>query len=343
LSGLTVGVENGRRRLALSLGRVRVTRRTLQVVLGLFWLLDGALQLQPYMLRTSFATQVLAPVGVGQPHWVAGPVQWAANLVAAHPVAWDVPFALVQLAIGVGLLVPRTARLALAVSVAWGLGVWYLGEGLSGLASGNASLMTGAPGSVLLYVVLALAAWPRNGRSDLAPARWLPFAWATLWIGGAVLQALPMNNTGADLAGTIGGGPSWLVGVQNSLSGWVASHGTTSVALLTAAELLIGLAALSRRTLPISAVAGLVLAAAIWVFGQDFGLLYTGTATDPNTAPLAALVAVALLEGRGHVGPAPDSLGSRAAPARLPISDRRRSALSSARMAAGLRLPAGPP
>ena len=96
---------------------VRFTRRHLQIALGLLWLLDGALQLQPFMLRTSFANQILAPTAAGQPHFVSGPVLWAANIIAAHPVAWDVPFAAIQLLIGVGLLVPRTARLALAASL----------------------------------------------------------------------------------------------------------------------------------------------------------------------------------------------------------------------------------
>jgi|SRR6266480_6949982 len=40
------------RRLALAVPRVRVTRRSLRIVLGLLWLLDGVLQLQPFMLRT---------------------------------------------------------------------------------------------------------------------------------------------------------------------------------------------------------------------------------------------------------------------------------------------------
>ena len=73
-------------------------------------------------------------------------------MIAAHPVAWDVPFAVVQLLIGLGLLVPHTARLALAASLPWSLGVWFFGEGLSGLAGGHASLLTvtGAPGSALL-------------------------------------------------------------------------------------------------------------------------------------------------------------------------------------------------
>ncbi|MEA2425545.1 MAG: hypothetical protein QOH13_1955, partial [Thermoleophilaceae bacterium] len=166
--------------LALALRHIRVTRRGLQIALGLFWLLDGALQLQPFMLRTSFATQVIAPAGNGQPYFVAGPVHWAATIIATHPVAWDIPFAAIQLLIGLGLLVPRTARLAIAVSVPWAIGVWYFGESLSGIASGNASLLSGAPGSVLLYGVLALAAWPRRNRSDVAPARWLPLSWAVL-------------------------------------------------------------------------------------------------------------------------------------------------------------------
>src|SRR5439155_25970102 len=80
------------RSLALAVPQVRVTRRSLQVVLGLFWLLDGGLQFQPFMLRTSFARDVLGPTGSVQPQFVAGPVHWAANLIAAHPVAWDVPF-----------------------------------------------------------------------------------------------------------------------------------------------------------------------------------------------------------------------------------------------------------
>src|SRR5438128_4371212 len=148
------------RQLALAVPQVRVTRRTLQVILGLFWLLDGVLQLQPFMLRASFARDVLAPVGDGQPQFVAGPVHWAANIVAAHPVAWDVPSGIIQLALGLGLLVPRTARLALAASLPWAAGVWLFGEGLSGLAGGNASLITGMPGSEVVYGVLALAAWP---------------------------------------------------------------------------------------------------------------------------------------------------------------------------------------
>jgi hypothetical protein len=293
---------------------VRITRRTLQIVLGLFWLLDGALQLQPFMLRASFARELLAPVGDGQPRFVAGPVHWAAHLVAAHPVVWDVPFGIVQLALGLGMLVPRTARLALRASLPWAIGVWWLGEGLSGLASGNASLLSGAPGSASIYAVLALAALPHDGRSDVRPARWLPLAWATLWVGAAVLQLLPANNRGADVANavTANGSPVWLATFESSLARWITHHGTLSVALLVAAEALVGLAVLFRRTLAAGVGAGFLLSLAIWVIGQNFGALYSGQATDPNTALIVMLMSVAVLGCRPFTSPARASLAPAA-------------------------------
>jgi hypothetical protein len=286
-------------RLALAVAHARVTRRGLQIALGLFWVLDGGLQFQPFMLRATFATEVLAPVGVGQPHWVAGPVHWAAGTVAAHPVAWDVPFASIQVLLGLGMLVPRTARLALAASLPWSIAVWYFGEGISGLAGGNASIISGAPGSVLVYALLALAAWPRGGRSDVGPPRWLPYAWATLWIGGALYQVLPPNNTGADLAGQITAfpGPSWLASVQDSLAQFVMHHGVAAVVAVAAVEALIGFAALRPTMVRGSAAAGLLALLVIWVIGQDFGQVYSGQATDPNTGAVAVLVALALLFG----------------------------------------------
>ena len=299
----------------------RITRRHLQIALGLLWLLDGALQLQPFMLGTGFARQIIDPVAAGQPAFVAVPVHWAANLIAAHPVAWDVPFAAAQLLIGLGLLVPRTARLALAASLPWALGVWFFGEGLAGLASGQASLLTGAPGSVLLYFVLALAAWPRRDPSQESPARWLPLAWAALWVGGAIFQALPGQNTGTEVAGAINSGaPGWLGRLDASVAGWIGRHGTAVVVALVVAEALIGLGALYRRSRGPAVAAGFVLALAIWVVGQDFGLLYTGQATDPNTALVIAVMAIAVLgAGRALVG-AP--VAARRMPKAAPVAPR---------------------
>jgi hypothetical protein len=283
---------------ALLTRRHPITRRDLQIALGLLWLLDAALQAQPFMFTRGFATQVIAHGGEGQPGIVSAPVHLATDIIAANPVPWNLLFAATQLLIAIGLLARRTARLALAASIGWALGLWYLGEGLSGMASGHASLITGAPGSALLYAVLAAAAWPSR-TSEQAPASWLAPAWALLWVGAALLQLLPGQNTGPALASSLTAGaegaPHWLSQLDTALGKWASQNGTLAVSALAATELLIGAAALSRRTRIFALAAGLVLSIAIWFTGQDLGQLYSGQATDPNSAPLIALMAIVVL------------------------------------------------
>jgi hypothetical protein len=257
---------------------------------------------------------------------VSGPVNFAATLLAAHPFAWNLLFAGIQLLLGVGLLMRRTARITLIASIGWTLGVWYLGEGLSGLASGHASLLRGAPGSALLYAVLAAAAWPRSS-SDRAPARWLVWAWALLWVGAAAFQLAPGQNSGSAVASLLTGSadeaPGWLARIDTSLATWASQHGGLAVYGLAAVEFLVGVAVLSRRTRTWALAVGLVLSIAIWVVGQDFGLLYSGQATDPNSAPLIALMAVALLARSGRIGTS--SLGDDASDAPQAVPERSAS------------------
>ena len=51
--------------------------------------------------------------------------------------------------------------------------------------------------------------------------------------------------------------------------------------------------AASRLMLHNPAAWSIILAAAIWVIGENFGGILTGQATDPNTGPLLVLVALA--------------------------------------------------
>jgi len=320
--------------------RFTVTRRGLQIALGVIWVLDGALQLQPFMFGSGFASQVIAPAGDGQPGWVAGAVHWAAGLIGSSPTAWNAVFAGVQLAIGFGLLIRPLVRVALLGSIAWGLGVWYLGEGIGGIAGGHASLLTGAPGAVLLYVAVALLAWPQTAKAELSnptlpdpdapagwrgwlkqdgsapPAAWTPVAWAVVWVGGAVLQALPGQNTAGAVADTLTGMtmPSWLTGSVNGIADGFTKLGSVALWLLVAVFVVVGVGGLlGGRTRTIAAWAGMVLGALIWVFGEGFANLFNGQATDPNSGPLLVLLGVALL------GVAPATV----------TSDARRTVLAS--------------
>lgn len=128
-----------------------ITRRHLQVALGLLWLLDGVLQAQPFMFTRGFATQVIAAAGQGQPGFVAVPIDWVANVVAAHPVAWNVPFAAIQLLLGLGLLVPRTARLTLAASIAWALECGTSAKASQGGLSSRSRRSSGAVVDAVAY------------------------------------------------------------------------------------------------------------------------------------------------------------------------------------------------
>jgi hypothetical protein len=72
-------------------------------------------------------------------------------------------------------------------------------------------------------------------------------------------------------------------------------------ALITV-EALIALATLIPKTTRFSAAAGLVLAAALRLIPENFDQIPIGHATDPNSAPLIALMRLALIAA--SVGPA---------------------------------------
>jgi hypothetical protein len=282
--------------------RPGITRRRIQLALGLLWFLDGLLQFQPAMFTRRFATQVIAPAGVGQPGFVAGPLNEVVRIILHQPAVMDLGFGLVQLALGAGILFPRTARRALAASVAWALPVWYLGEGLGGLLGGGASLLTGAPGAALLYAVLALAVWPARDQDPRTqrPARWATVAWAAAWLGGAVLQLLPGVDTNASismsLAMNASGAPAWFAAIDNQLSALVPAYGASIVIDLVVLQAFAGLGVfIGRRTRLAAVSVGIGLSLAYWVVGQDMGQFWSGIATDPNSAPLLMLLGVTVL------------------------------------------------
>ena len=110
----TLRRDSGARALSWAADRESAgPRRGLQIALGAVWLLDAALQYQPYMFTRGFP-DMLAMAAAGQPGVVAGPVTLAAQAVSANPAAWNAAFATIQLALAVGLLFRATARAALA-------------------------------------------------------------------------------------------------------------------------------------------------------------------------------------------------------------------------------------
>jgi hypothetical protein len=126
-------------------GRLGITPRTIQIALGAFWILDAALQYQPRMWGREFVSLMISPMAAGQLAPVAWVIDTAAHLIAPDPGAWNFLFATLQLAIGIGLLVPRTVKPALVAMFVWAPGVWWVGEGLGQILTAHTSPLAGAP------------------------------------------------------------------------------------------------------------------------------------------------------------------------------------------------------
>jgi hypothetical protein len=292
-------------------GAGRVSARAIQIGLGLVWLVDGLLQLQPQMFGTHFANHVILPTAQGQPGIVSGVITHLAHLIAIQPVLANAVFAAIQILIGIGLLVRETVRPALVLSFVWALGVWSLGEGFGMLFTGMASPLTGAPGAALLYGAIGLLVWPRAaGPAASGPAaaegplgeRGGQAIWAVVWCGMGILWLLPANRAGGSISGAISGAvsgePGWLAHVQLSVAHALGSGGESVAVVCAVLSFVIGLGPLLSRHPTVFLVAGAALALDYWVFGEAFGQVFTGLATDPNTGPLLVLLALALYPNR---------------------------------------------
>jgi hypothetical protein len=278
-------------------------RRKLQLALGVLWLLDGILQYQPVMFTKAFP-QTLAAASAGNPAVVASGVNWSANLVDHHLILLNALFATIQLALGLGIAWRPTAKLALAASVAWALAVWWLGEGLGGILTGTASPVDGAPGAVILYALLAVLLWPapRHPAARFTAARAVgrPVAqacWLVVWGSLAFFALLPASRAPHAISGMISdmasGEPSWLAWIDHHAASALAGHGLPASIVLAVALALVaaGIYLPSRLTRPIILLA-ILLATLIWL-AEGLGGIFTGAATDPNSGPLLALLALA--------------------------------------------------
>lgn len=265
----------------------------------MLWLLDGVLQLQPAMFTGRFAREVILPAADGQPGFVAWPIHQAAHMILWAPGPINAIAALVQIGIGIGLMFRAWVRPAILLSLLWSLNVWILGEGIGGLGGGKAMLLTGAPGAVLLYAVLAAAVWPGRDR----PARWLNGAWVSLWVGGAILQVLPGQASNrairASLSANADSAPGWLRSVDHTLLSALPTAGRSIVVGLVVLQLVIGLSAFAPHWCRIGGIVlGILFAAVAWVIGESIGTYWTGLATDPNSGPLIGLMALGILATR---------------------------------------------
>lgn len=279
--------------------RVRITRRGLEIALGMPWLIDGALQFQPFMFTKDFFGDIVGMATMGLPGPVGTVNLGIGDLLVAHPVLFNTIFATLQVALGAGLLWPRTANIARGVSIAWALGVWMIGEGFGGLGMAGTGLLTGAPGAALIYAVLGLALWPSPGPGVAVHCRrWVRYAWLVIWLGLAALEFEPLNHAAgvpaAQLANIGENEPGWLAAMNSAVGSAFAGAGLLVAVLIGLCAAFVAVGVFDHRTRRAALIAGIVLAVFSGIFGQDLGGLFTGQATDPGTGPLLVLFALTL-------------------------------------------------
>jgi len=279
-------------------------RRALQLVLATIWLIDGVLQLQAYFFTKSFGLQMISGTSQGNPSVVARPITWWGTTIGHHSVLTDTFFALAQIAIAVAIAWLPTVKLGLGMSIAWALGVWWIGEGLGGVLNGTADPVNGAPGAVIIYALLAVLLWPKD-RADqkggfiAARPVGAPIAkalWFVLWGSLSYFAVLGANRSSRGLHDVISaeanGEPGWVAWIDRHSASLVDHRG---MAVMTALSGLLAIVAVgtylpksfANATVVLAAVLGLVF----WVVGENFGALFTNGATDVNSGPLLVLLA----------------------------------------------------
>ena len=294
--------------------QLRINRRSIQIALGVFWIIAAGLKFQPKMFGTSFVAMMINPMAVGQPGFIAASITHIGNFLSHEVAMWVTVFGLVELAIGVGLLFKRTVKAALVLSFAWAIGVSWFGEGFGMVFTGHSSPLTGGPGAVFLYAVIGALVWPspdrdpdgqRTGVASSAAGRG-PFGatgaravWAGLWVFEAVLWMFPSNRVPYaihdQLTETAGGQPGWYGHFLNSLGHAFVGAGAPVAVILAAASLIIGIGPLVSRRASVFIGLGAGLAVLYWVTGEAVGQLLTGMGSDPSNGPLVVLLGLAIL------------------------------------------------
>jgi hypothetical protein len=328
MSSVTSSTAVSARAYRSSLDRMRAylfsdRKRAIQTALGLIWLLDGALQFQSFMYGPGFIKS-LSGMASGQPHWLGSTLLWGAHTIQSHQVLYNTLAALIQIAIGFGILYRRTTKQALVFSFVWALAVWWFGEAFGMLFTNAANPLTGAPGAVLLYVFIGAVVWPNARPGGLLGRTGARILWGQLWCLMGALWLLGVNSGANATYGLIKAAPAgmgWLASLQTTFADVSKGHGLIVSVVLAAVSISIGLAvALNWRPRTFLRIA-ITLNLVYWIVGQGAGGILAGGATDPNAGPLFVLLSVAfcsLLTGERSVHP--DHLRAVSRRARQPNS-----------------------
>lgn len=288
------------------------SRKVLQRILGALWLIDGLLQLQPRMFTMNMVNGVMKPMLNGQPAIFEPSLQWFVDQTTLHLTAVNLLIAIVQILLGISFLVlpDRWIKPVILFSVVWSLIVWYAGEGMNMLFTGQSSILSGAPGAVLLYPLLGFVIYPRTQASTgskaseegLLSRHILRWVLAGFWVFAALLQLQPNWWQAGQISGAIGamvgaGGLNTVLvdPVLQRISGLTANAEIplNIILIVIFLALGVGLAVVKEQQVRPFLIASVVVSVIFWYLTQGFGMILTGMATDFNSGLLIVVIALA--------------------------------------------------
>ncbi|MHB8360718.1 MAG: hypothetical protein ACYDAO_02040 [Thermoplasmataceae archaeon] len=273
--------------------------RFLKVSLGILWIIDGILQLQPEMPYI-FLPYVLYPTLSSSPNIVYNIMLPTYNMWTQHPVIYNAAAAVIQLLIGIGLLTRLTRignRFILILSALWSITIWIFGEGFGGIFSAGSSFLSGLPGSALIYFFISI--FLLLSLYNFPVMKLLSTMMASIFIISFVFQVVPKSGFWSRyLLSRIPYNfifyyqPSFLSKIfiffSNSFIYYVFEWNLFfSISFLVAGFLWVWIPKLAA---PVS----IPIIAFSWFIGQDFGIV-GGAGTDPNTGLPLILVSIAFL------------------------------------------------
>ncbi len=279
--------------------RIQAIRTLLRYGLGALWLLDAVLQAQPLMYSYSFVSSIMTPALKLNPGFLWHLSDWTVSFINRNVGMWNWAFVIIQLTIALTLLTRRrkVVRAGLVLSIFWSLGVWVFGEGMGGTFTTAATLLTGAPGAVILYAVIAGFLLMPESWWQLESAVSLPRDFVViLFLWGAFIQGNPAFWQAGGLSELLVGNAYMQPGVLQKSILWIVpfvEHYRIIINVLFILAML-GIALLLFGPKPRASgywLLGIFLLLVWWGF-QAFGMVFAGMGTDLNTPPLIALLAL---------------------------------------------------
>jgi hypothetical protein len=279
-------------------------KRTMLWGIALLWLLDAGLQAQPRMFTIDFVSNIMKPSIAISPSFIGALSNWTLTFVTPHIYLFNWLFMMTQFVIAFallgGLLRHNTnlIKAGLILSIAWGMVVWVAGEGTSGVFTGNGTLFTGAPGSVFLYMAIAVFyllpdSWWQLGDRFCLPRDFL----AIVFLYGGVAQVVTPGFWGSQgiailIEGQASMAPSWMINTMTPLVTLTHQYPVISNAVLAASFFAVAALLYGRKPKTLGFLLLVPVLLVIWYWGQAFGGIFSGMGTDPNTPPLIVLLAI---------------------------------------------------